>query len=119
MPGVYSVTGALLISTAVLSSGAKKILENLPDEHWLKNNRYLQRCCFSHIDSSKHRQQQSHIQPQSKENKATKIYRPEGNKTKKLERGFSFDRSNIKKKTVLKKGANWNSEYANMNQKKF
>ena len=43
--------------------------------------------------------QKSHIQPQSKENKATKIYRPEGNKTKKLERGFLFDRSNIKKKT--------------------
>ena len=46
MPGAFSVTGALLISTAVLSSGAKKILEYLPDEHWLKNNQYLQRCCF-------------------------------------------------------------------------
>ena len=51
MPSAFSVTGALLISLAVLLSGAKKILENLPDEHWLKSNQYLQRCCFG-FDSS-------------------------------------------------------------------
>ena len=52
MPGAFSVTGALLISLAVLLSGAKKILENLPDEHWLKNNQYLQRCCFGFNSSN-------------------------------------------------------------------
>jgi len=52
IPGAFSVVGAMLISMAVLSSGAKKILENLPDEHWLKNNKYLQHCCLGNTNSA-------------------------------------------------------------------
>merc|ERR1740122_14642 len=85
MPGAFSVTGALLISLAVLLSGAKKILENLPDEHWLKNNQYLQRCCFG-FNSSNSNETTGSNTVQKNKIKATKFIGPEGNTTKKLER---------------------------------
>ena len=37
---------------AVSFSGAKKILENLPDEHWLKNNEFLKTCCLVATNSA-------------------------------------------------------------------
>ena len=50
LPGVFSVTGTLLISTAVFSSGAKKMLQNLPADHRLRKAAYL-RCFFQNVSN--------------------------------------------------------------------
>ena len=44
LPGIYSVIGTLLISSAVVSSGLKKFFQNLPIDHQLKNTPLLK--CF-------------------------------------------------------------------------
>ena len=41
LPGIYSVIGTLLISSAVVSSGLKKLLQNLPIDHRLRNTPLL------------------------------------------------------------------------------
>ena len=36
IPGYFSITGAALISLAVIISGLTKIIDNLPPTHWMK-----------------------------------------------------------------------------------
>ena len=43
MPDMFSIIGAVLIALVVLSSGAKKVLDGLPNDHKLKT-KYLSRC---------------------------------------------------------------------------
>ena len=43
IPGLYSVIGAVLISFVIVLSGIKKIVDNLPADHWIKK-RYLKSC---------------------------------------------------------------------------
>ena len=42
MPGIYSGLGAILISFAIFSSGFKKIIDHLSQNHWLRSNSFLQ-----------------------------------------------------------------------------
>ena len=49
LPGLWSIVGASLVSSAVLISSAKKIVDSLPEDHVMKT-RYLQ--CFYRKDSS-------------------------------------------------------------------
>ncbi len=43
MPGAYSAIGAAIVLTVILSSGGKKILDDLPGDHRVKQ-RYLSLC---------------------------------------------------------------------------
>ena len=49
LPGLWSIVGASLVSSAVLISSTKKIVDSLPEDHVMKT-RYLQ--CFYRKDSS-------------------------------------------------------------------
>ena len=49
LPGMWSIVGASLVSSAVLISSAKKIVDSLPEDHVMKTN-YLR--CFYRKDSS-------------------------------------------------------------------
>ena len=41
IPSLLSIIGALLISVAIVISGAQKVFENLPEEHHLKGSQFL------------------------------------------------------------------------------
>ena len=43
MPDMFSIIGAMLIGFVVLSSGAKKVIDGLPNDHTIKT-KYLSRC---------------------------------------------------------------------------
>jgi len=43
IPSLLSIIGALLISVAIAISGAQKVIENLPEEHHLKESQFLNR----------------------------------------------------------------------------
>ena len=42
-PGLYSALGAVVILMVIVSSGGKRVLDELPSDHWLKL-RYLYWC---------------------------------------------------------------------------
>jgi len=44
IPGMWSIIGAVIVSLTVLMSSAKKVVDNLPEDHQIKT-KYLS-CCF-------------------------------------------------------------------------
>lgn len=43
IPGIFSILGAILISIVIMGSGIKKIVDSLPEDHWIKVD-YLATC---------------------------------------------------------------------------
>lgn len=45
LPSFYKICGTILISFAIISSGSKKIIENLSEDHWMKKSRIYKFLC--------------------------------------------------------------------------
>ena len=59
IPGMYSVAGAVLISFVVVLSGIKKIVDSLPDDHWIKKG-YL-KSCYGDDEASQDQKQEPDV----------------------------------------------------------